>query len=429
MTLAYLYRRGDKSNFADLPAAVPLSRRNLVSLDGLRGLAILMVMFTHSVDSIPPGRSAVNQAVLHSFSLGWAGVDLFFVLSGFLITGILLDTRECSNYFKSFYCRRALRIFPLSYSFLLIAFLVFPYIVQPDWLPIPADRWLYPCYLMNWHVLWKDHFHGLVVGHFWTLCVEEQFYFIWPMIVLAVRPKLLLRFVLLMEVAIVSGRAGWVWSHGPSTTLGFATITRMDGLILGAACALVVRRFQLPRRVTGMLPWIGALWLSGFVVGYQVAGDKLRESFVYSTGVVFLAIGFSAILLYAVLTDSEPTRLQAWLRCRPLTRLGKYSYGIYVFHVPLFYFGRRFALHLPGTMQETLWAGYLLVAVQFVISYVAASISYTCFERHFLSLKDRFKPEYRAQLGRLPDPRGFSPSSIGHVPAKGGRRWSESAGE
>jgi peptidoglycan/LPS O-acetylase OafA/YrhL len=384
----------------EIPAAVPLSRRNLVALDGLRGLAILMVMFAHAVDGIPPGGSMVNQIVQHSFTLGWAGVDLFFVLSGFLITGILLETRECTNYFSSFYCRRALRIFPLSYSFLLMAFLVFPYVVQSNFLPIPADRWLYPCYLMNWHALWKDHMHANILGHFWTLCVEEQFYVIWPLVVLALRPRLLLRLLLVLEVAIVSGRASWVWIHGPSRALAFATITRMDGLILGAVCALVVRRFQLPRRVIGFLPSIGAFWLSGFVVGYQLAGDTRRESFVLSAGVVFLAIGFAAILMYAVLTNSESTWLQKWLRYRPLTRLGKYSYGIYMFHVPIFYFGRKFAQHLPGSVQESVWASYLLLAVQFVISYVVASISYKCFEKRFLALKDHFQPEYRAHVAR-----------------------------
>lgn len=389
-------------------AAVPLSRRNLVALDGLRGLAILMVMLMHSVDGIfhyiPSGDSIVNKIVVHIFLFGWVGVDLFFVLSGFLITGILLDTKECTNYFKSFYSRRALRIFPLFYTFLLMAFLVFPYIVQPDFLPIPADRWLYPCYLMNWRVLWRDHMqHPNVLAHFWTLCVEEQFYLVWPLVVLAMRPRWLLRFILLLEVAIICGRASWIWSQGPSTAVLFATIARMDGLILGAACALVVRRFRLPRRVVGLLPLIGALSLSaswaaksGFAVGYQLAADKLLESFLYSAGVAFLAIGFAAILLYAVLTDSEPSWLQTCLRCRPLTRLGKYSYGIYVLHIPIFYFGKRFALHLPGTMQEAIWASYLLAAAQIVISYVVASISYKCFESRFLALKDRFKPEYRS---------------------------------
>jgi peptidoglycan/LPS O-acetylase OafA/YrhL len=100
---------------------IPLSRRNLVSLDGLRGLAIIAVMCTHSVSR------SLLPAIRYVFDLGWSGVDLFFVLSGFLITGILLDTREATNCYKSFYCRRVLRIFPLYYSFLLVAFLVFPF--------------------------------------------------------------------------------------------------------------------------------------------------------------------------------------------------------------------------------------------------------------------------------------------------------------
>ena len=84
-----------------------------------------------------------------------AGVDLFFVLSGFLITGILLDTRPAENYFQLFYARRALRIFPLYIGFLLVGLTIFPFAVARDWLPIPADRWLYLCYLTNWLAMWK----------------------------------------------------------------------------------------------------------------------------------------------------------------------------------------------------------------------------------------------------------------------------------
>src|SRR3954454_23560111 len=116
----------------EIKGQIPLSTRKLVSLDGIRGLAILAVMI-HHFEPWFPGASRLQLAVKWICRFGWAGVDLFFVLSGFLITGILLDSRYATNYFSSFYMRRALRIFPLAYAFLLFAFLVFPHIVSPGW--------------------------------------------------------------------------------------------------------------------------------------------------------------------------------------------------------------------------------------------------------------------------------------------------------
>jgi peptidoglycan/LPS O-acetylase OafA/YrhL len=367
---------------------LPLARRNLVALDGVRGLAIIAVMCCHSVSA------SLHPVTRHVFSLGWSGVDLFFVLSGFLITGILLDTREAANYYKSFYSRRFLRIFPLYYSFLLIALIVFPHIVRPDWMPLRADWWLYACYLMNLQILWHEPWHANILGHFWSLCVEEQFYFVWPVIVLAMRPLSLLRFVVATELAMLCGRSWWVWSHGSSVVLSTLTVTRMDGLLLGAACAVVVREFHLPRRVARVLPWIAAFLLATFVAGYQAVGPRLRESFVESVGLLLLVTAFSAILLAAVLTDSQRVWVQSWLRWKPLTRFGKYSYGIYIFHVPIFYSADRLLERLSVIPQESYWFGYSFLLVKVAISFCVASFSYNFFEKRFLLLKARFEPQY-----------------------------------
>ena len=131
-------------------AHIPLSQRKLVALDGVRGLAIVAVMLTH----IAMQTVALNPTLRAIFALGWSGVDLFFVLSGFLITGILLDTRECSNYFRSFYPRRVMRIFPLYNGFLIVALLVFPYIVSPDVMP---DRSTAGCICAIWQIGYRMH--------------------------------------------------------------------------------------------------------------------------------------------------------------------------------------------------------------------------------------------------------------------------------
>ncbi len=165
------------TNFSNQPPA--LSRIRVPAFDGLRGIAVLAVIFCHLSDYYPE-QNAV-KVFLHA---GWCGVDLFFVLSGFLITGILLDTRAAQNYFRAFYARRVLRIFPVYYATLLSVLTIahfFPKLNSV--LPIAHDRIFYFFYLNNWWPLLKDSWHANIIGHFWSLAVEEQFYLVWPFLV------------------------------------------------------------------------------------------------------------------------------------------------------------------------------------------------------------------------------------------------------
>lgn len=168
-----------------------VSSRHVVALDGLRGLAVLFVILYH-VNSTAWGTTFLDRIVRAPLKIGWAGVDLFFVLSGFLITGILLDTRESPNYFRSFYARRALRIFPLYYLVLTASLLITRFTPALNYvLPIPHDRIFYFVYLNNWWPLLRDTWHANIIGHFWSLAVEEQFYLLWSLCVFLVSPKLL----------------------------------------------------------------------------------------------------------------------------------------------------------------------------------------------------------------------------------------------
>jgi len=152
------------------------------ALDGLRALSILWVVI-HNTDllDVPSGWARLPVAVIHD---GWAGVTLFFVLSGFLITGNLLDTRGSQNYFSNFYARRSLRILPLYYGTLVLFFVVLPMLgAMPDALTTTAHRqWSLWLFVSNW----TDPSNGGVLGflHFWSLAIEEQFYLVWPLIVL-----------------------------------------------------------------------------------------------------------------------------------------------------------------------------------------------------------------------------------------------------
>ncbi len=159
---------------------------HIPALDGLRGLAILMVMVIHQAGLVP--KSALDRAVLMVLPLGEAGVDLFFVLSGFLITGILVASKGAPHYYRNFYARRFLRIFPLYYAVLFAVFFVLPHLVpspQSKWGHVsgPNQLW-YWAYLSNWYIALKTRgpTHG-VVDLSWTLSIEEQFYLTWPMVV------------------------------------------------------------------------------------------------------------------------------------------------------------------------------------------------------------------------------------------------------
>jgi len=191
----------------------------LRSLDGLRAIAIILVFLHHMKGQMP----VVNWFTFYLTEYlhqGWMGVDLFFVLSGFLITGILLDTREASNYFTGFYARRVLRIFPLYYVVLTTVIIAGCLLNSPDvtaTLPLPKDRWLYYCYMTNWLGLWKAHLgpgYANYLAHFWSLAVEEQFYLTWPLIVWVIRPRMLPWVAGTLAVLAALTRLAWVAHSG-----------------------------------------------------------------------------------------------------------------------------------------------------------------------------------------------------------------------
>jgi len=380
--------RGGGLYNSGVDATRPLSSRKLAALDGVRGLAIIGVFLNHSAWRIQKG--GIHDVLGWLGGQGWAGVDLFFVLSGFLITGILLDTRPAENYFKSFYARRALRIFPLYYAFLLVGFTVFPILVTADWQPIRADRWLYFCYLTNWLGLWKDHWHANVLGHLWSLAVEEQFYFCWPLLVWLLRPAILLPVLVCGEAAVIGGRALWVMNAHPGQAVFLATITRMDGLLLGAAIAIIVRRYRIPQRA---IKWIGVAAIVG-LEPYLLLKWRYDEfeSFTAIFAVPILAVLFTLLVLHAVVTDGQSNPMQGVLTRRPLMQTGKYAYGIYLYHVPILYFGNTLmGRYFPRWANDSVWVGYLSLVVLWFVSFYVAKASYRYFEMFFLNFKDRFE--------------------------------------
>ncbi|HEY0306938.1 MAG TPA: acyltransferase [Acidobacteriaceae bacterium] len=367
-------------------------------LDGLRGIAILAVLLTHSVTVMHLLPDTILGRLLnHIFVPGWAGVDLFFVLSGFLITGILLRTRQSPNYYKSFYMRRFLRIFPLYYAVITILLLVGcvpllkPFIHLHTLLPVSAiDKSSYYLYLQNWPI--PNCIIPAWTGAYWSLAVEEQFYLVWPFLVLALRPRTLLRLCISGFFVALVLRILWMHYFPESFAAMRMTPTRMDGLLVGAACALLMteRKSALP------MSWIRAALLSGGVIilfiavwthGHELIATSTWMQTIGVTGFALLGGGLLA------LSQHHPPMLQRVLTLRPLRSFGKYSYGIYMYHSVLFSIIGLFYAHYHYSRNFTLGTpvGLLIIGAAIALCYLVAKISFDYFEMRFLMLKRHFR--------------------------------------
>ena len=168
------------------------------NLDGIRAIAVLMVMLSHFLTPLHSKFNILQQLLNKSSMLGQLGVSLFFVLSGFLITRILLNTKEKKQYFKNFYVRRILRIFPLYYLFLILFYYIFPFILDTE-IPKFSQQLYYFTYLQNFAITFKWDSVGPI--HFWSLAVEEHFYIFWPFIIYFFKDNKVIRIIILLIVS------------------------------------------------------------------------------------------------------------------------------------------------------------------------------------------------------------------------------------
>ena len=373
------------------------ARPHIPALDGVRGLAILMVLFGHFWLASRPSES-VERALYTIVQNGWIGVDLFFVLSGFLITGILLDAKGSDGYFRNFYARRALRIFPLYYAVLFAWFYLLPDVFGVDRAgPFGAEKgtqiWFWT-YTSNFISVMKNLTmpHGL--NHFWTLAIEEQFYLVWPLVVLAVSSRKL-RWICLALLPVGLLFRLWLMTTEYAHTGGYVlTPARMGTLAVGAWLASAIREPGLKKRVDDLAP----LFLAGtalILLAINLPDFKMEghEPAMQTIGFPMLAI-FSAALLVVVM---NPKRMGSWyqrtFRSRPLRFFGKYSYGMYVLHLPVVIafegigfgidsfvkFGRS---DMPGTL--------IFTATATAATTLLAFISWHVYEKQFLKLKKYF---------------------------------------
>lgn len=382
---------------------LPDGEGHFAPLDGLRGIAVLLVLARHASVFPAPGDGAAR--LLHEvMRAGWIGVDLFFALSGFLITGILLDTRGRPGALRSFYARRSLRIFPLYFAVLAVLFLVFPLTPLGDTAAFATLRenavWFWT-YTVNILVPLKGEgttpFH---LVHLWSLSVEEQFYLFWPLVVLVTPLRRLGSVCLVLAGAAVALRAGIVLANGWGNDFAYMLMpARMDALLLGAFLAILRRRPVGRWQLESWYRPLGAAAL-GIVLGLAVwrGGLNRVDPYVQVVGYFALSVG-SVALIAATLMESPPRRFLQLLSTRTLRFIGKLSYAIYVFHHPMI--GMiRYALHQPALAFTTRWTTTTLeltvLVVATVLSTALAWVSWTLLERPFLMLKRHFPREGRA---------------------------------
>jgi len=377
------------------------------SVDGLRGIAILLVLLLHfTIYGVDRPSGGVLKLVYKTLDTGWIGVDLFFVLSGFLITGILYRTKGREHYFSRFYVRRTLRIFPLYFGVLVLTTVVLPRVFSDNvrftgWAEQGIWYWTYTANVMVALHGWSAApVQGL--NHFWSLAIEEQFYLLWPLCVYRFdRQRLLLLCGLTMAVSV--GVRVAINLLGDPLAAYVLTPARLDALAAGAIVALLAADEH------GLAPWRRLAWCVAVLSAIVFAAIAAHEFTTDPENVVIQTFGYSAIAtMFAaglvIALSNDRTHVARWLSTRPLRLLGQYSYGLYVFHHPVLFVmpPARVARALEQTLGISLLARPLAIAFVAAVCCALAVSSWHLFEQPVLKLRERSRR----------GPRGAHPRSV-----------------
>jgi peptidoglycan/LPS O-acetylase OafA/YrhL len=347
-----------------LPAYIP-------ELQGLRGLAVLAVVVYHC-------HARLEGTLIHYASLwGWAGVNLFFVLSGFLITSILIEAREKPHYFMNFYARRALRIWPVYLLLLVVCYSVPEWFLgdtlahQTGWKTLAA----YALFLQNL----RHHPLPGTLGPTWSLAIEEQYYLLWAPVVFFGRGRPL-RWLLPLVLLTMLAASPLVRHLHPHWLTGTHTLIHLDGIALGSLLALALHRFAWERRTWLSIGFAAAL--AGFSLTATVAGGtSLLDS--------ALALAFGGVVL--VCLAGCGANWLAPLRRGPLAYYGKISYGLYMTHILVFVYFGNFDARLDDKYRIGVAGNLAIVALRLAASTLVATALWYGFESQILKLKRYFK--------------------------------------
>jgi peptidoglycan/LPS O-acetylase OafA/YrhL len=367
------------------------SKRHLPALDGVRAIAIVMVIIYHSVTG-SPGMTPAQLLFLRVAGQGWMGVDLFFVLSGFLITGILLDIRNPGHALRNFYARRALRIVPVYVVFMIFSLFVAGAVgtMRPSEIAqlqqTQAWYWTYTLNILvalhGWHVT------NFPMAHLWSLAVEEQFYLLWPFAVLVLSPAAVRRTALGCIVAAELCRLAFILG-GAEGQVNYALLpTRMDSLAAGAFLACAFRDRELWARVLRY-----RLVVAGIAL-LMVVAAVIHRPIVDSQQPFEQLVLLPAIVALASVVIASAAQGVAWLSGAGLRFIGKISYGMYLWHLV----AMRLLLMIvpvPNTpLPEAWWVFYVeMIIGTFAGAVMLASVSWYAIEQPFLRMKRRVPNE------------------------------------
>jgi peptidoglycan/LPS O-acetylase OafA/YrhL len=348
----------------------------------LRGIAILLVVFYH------------NFGFVKYFFFGWLGVDLFFVLSGFLITDILLNTVNTPGYFRNFYAKRVLRIFPLYYLSLIIFLVILPRIkgFPLDFSFYIDHQWWFWTYMQNWFLIFYDvGYTTTAIQHYWSLAVEEQFYIIWPLVIFLIRkPKILLAIAAFLLVAVICTRLYmWTIQIKDLNYFGLYTYTRIDGICIGSMLAVFhyMRSTFINRYFTGLVLLLAAM---NFVFYFVNKEYNFTYPYFAIVGYTTFAMLF-AIIVHEVIQGSNRF-LNFILNIKPLRFFGRISYGLYIFHWPIYLILYDWVDKQVRSITS-LSENNLAIVVSILLTIIGVLISITSFytfERYFLKKKKAF---------------------------------------
>jgi peptidoglycan/LPS O-acetylase OafA/YrhL len=394
----------ERHSKSQMKSQAGLDLKRIPELDGLRGIAILLVLIYHFV--IIPGGLSVGNATLPAYlialgKLTWSGVDLFFVLSGFLIGGILLDARNSPSYFKTFYLRRAHRIVPI---YLVMCLLLWAGIALQIGSRVPALTTLFdgarpPWYMYatltqniwmaqtgNWGPVW--------LSVTWSLAIEEQFYLTLPFIIWIVKPARLPVILLIVIIAAPVLRLVLFATHPHAAMATYVlTFCRAEGLMLGVGAALLMRSRGGPawlvkhRRLLYQALGILTVGMLLMTLLERRMGERLMGSLSFS----WIAVFYLCVLLIAI--TQRTSLLSRILRIRPLMGLGSIAYGTYLFHsvVLVFAFG---LIRGSQPLLGSLWDGVACL-VALIVTLLIAKLSWNYFEKPLVRRghKYNYEPE------------------------------------
>ena len=376
------------------------STRYIKSLDGLRAIAILLVVFFH---------------YFFILECGWIGVQLFFVLSGFLITAILLDTKNLSakSYFKRFYWRRSVRIFPVYYLYLFGITLIFLVANIPETFGM-SWKYLYT-YTYNFAPIVSGYFYDGFFTHFWSLAVEEQFYLLWPLVIFIFDKKALkivIISIILLSPVVRLLLTDWFINNGyelksvGELTYRF-TFSQLDAFAFGAAIPVFKFKLNGNKRLALLLASLAIFLIVGFfnyhqmlALGYEIGisslgypiGSIFNYQHIWSYTIINI---FTFSLIIYLISDTKSSILSRILENSVLVYIGKISYGIYIYHWLLFTFHKLYIhQHMPNALISFI--------VYFAVVMIISSLSWYFFEKICLRLKDEdLLKRYLVKLKRL----------------------------